>query len=63
MPQDSRSMSSVSKTKCLFSHSPFNKSNNKTNKDFLLELKELFDDGLITEQEYKDKRKQYIEKI
>lgn len=41
----------------------FNKSNNKTNKDFLLELKELFDDGLITEQEYNEKRKQYIEKI
>ena len=41
----------------------FNKSNNKTNKDFLLELKELFDDGLITEQEYNEKRKQYLDKI
>ena len=41
----------------------FKKSNNKTNKDLLLELKELFDDGLITEQEYNEKRKQYIEKI
>lgn len=41
----------------------FNKSNNKTNKDFLLELKELFDDGLITEQEYNEKRKQYLDNI
>lgn len=37
--------------------------NKKTNKELLLELKELYDDGLTTEQEYNEKRKQYIDKI
>ena len=33
------------------------------NKNKLLELKELFDEGLITEEEYNEKRKKILEKL
>lgn len=39
------------------------KSFENVNKNKLLELKELFDEGLITEEEYNEKRKEILEKL